>query len=171
MTMGTPGRVPPALHVTAGERPPMQTWDPNGDILIPENNAEIMYAPPIVIAPPQLPTPDQHPQRKDYPPRGIKAFFDTTGDRPGSSLGFVAHSVQLDNFTNLWLWLPSARRFVPPCMFSVVLQIIDGTSVAEWHVQIPPGHAAGALGTAASGVVTVWYEDYLPAESGINITI
>lgn len=170
--MGTPGRVPPALHATAGDRPFLQSWDPNGDVLLPEGNAEIQYAPPIVVAPPQYPLPEQHPQRKDFPARGIKAFFDTAAqDRAYSSLGFPAHSVQVDNLSNQWLWFPSARRYMPPSTFGFVLQIVDGTEVAEWHVQIPPGHAAGTVGTVASPVITVWFEDYFPACSGIAVTV
>jgi hypothetical protein len=170
--LGSPGRVPPALHVTSSERAPMQTWDPAGDILIPDNGAEIAYAPPIVIAPPQLPVPESHPQRQQFPARALKAFFDTgAADRQPSQLGFVAHSIQVDNLSNQWLWFPSARRFVPPSMFSVVLQVVDGCSSAEWHVQIPTGHAAGTVGTASGPVISVWFEDYFPASSGSGVAV
>jgi hypothetical protein len=170
--LGSPGRVPPALHVTANERAPMQTWDPAGDILIPDNGAEITYAPPIVIAPPQLPTPEQHPQYKQFPARMLKAFFNTgAADLQPSQLGFTAHSIQVDNLSSQWLWFPSARRFVPPNIFSVVLQVVDGSGTAEWHVQLPTGHLNATPANAAGPVITVWFEDSFAASSGSIVTV
>lgn len=160
------------LASTAGTRPRLEEWDPQGDVLLPPSGAEVLYVPPIVAVPPQLPTPEQHPKREHFPARGLKAFFDTAAaDRNSSQLGFVAHSVQVDNFSNQWLWFPSARRWIPPSYFGFVLAIVDGTEVAEWHVQIPVGHANGTVGTAASPVVTVWFEAYLAPQAGNVMTV
>lgn len=169
---GGPGQIPHPINDPAGGRSPLEQWDPEGDIISPLMGAEVGYVPAVVRAPPQLPTPEQHPVRQHFPPRGIKAFFDTAqADRMPSSLGFVAHAVQVDNFSNQWLWFPSARRWLPPSYFGFILAIVDGTEVAEWHIQIPAGHAAGTVGTPASPVVTVWFEAYLAPSGGNAMTV
>jgi hypothetical protein len=174
VTFSAPARIPNPMDTTAGERPALEAWDPEGDVLAPDHGADVLYVPPIVAAPPMLPRPEQRPRHLDYPPRGVKAFFGVgTADLNGSSLGFVAHAVEVDNYSIQWLWFPSARRWVPPNMFGVILAIIDGTEIGEWHVQPPTGHtaAAGPVGGASSPIVTVWYEAYIASSSGSQITV
>lgn len=173
MVMGSPGRIPPAINVPAAGRPTIQEWDPHGDIYAPENGAEVLYVPPGVLAPPQTPTPEQHPKRQQFPARGVKVLItDASKDlSPGSQLGFTASSVQVDNFSNQWLFLPSAQRWIPPGMFGLILPIVPGTQVAEYRILIPTGHANGTVGTAASPVVTIWFEDDILPSIGIILTV
>jgi hypothetical protein len=160
--MGSPGRVPPAIATTAGERPPLETWDPNGDILLPDNGAEITYAPPIAIAPPMLPRPEQHPQRQDFPARGYERCFTVSPAVIARQLAFTAQSVRVDNFSSHWLFFQAAGQFVPPYTYGVVLLLSPGVGVAQF-AYAPPQGLADASPTIDSNVVTVWYEtEYAP---------
>lgn len=170
MTMGTPGRVPPALADTAGARPAIETWNPDGDILEPVMGTEPTYVPAIVAAPPMMPPPRQ--PRPDYPPRGVTAYFDTAqADRGPSQLGYTARAVQVHNLSNQWLFFPAYRGWVPPNIWGVILMLIPGTDSAEWHVQTPVGHAAGSLGGVTGQVVTVWYEQPMAQATGAYVTV
>lgn len=169
----SPGKVPPALTGTAAYVPPVQQWDPEGDIHLPEYPGADLYAPTIVRAPPQLPRPEQHPHRPEFPPRGFKIVIkDASRDlSPGEQLAFVASSVQVDNYSNQWLFLPSAQRWIPPCYFGLIMPVVPGTQVAEFRIMVPPGHAVGALGTPLSPVVMIWFEEWIMPGAGIILTI
>lgn len=168
-----PGKVPPVLTGTAAWVPIIQEWDPEGDIHLPEHPGAENFVPAIVRAPPQLPRPEQHPHRPEFPARGIKVMItDATKDlSPGSQLGFNASAVQIDNFTNQWLFFPSAQRWVPPSYFGVIIPIVPGTQIAEYRVMAPIGHAAGTVGLATSPIVTIWFEDTMPLSAGVLITV
>jgi hypothetical protein len=169
-----PGKVPPALTGTASYVPPPEQWDPEGDIHLAGGlNGVELFAPTIVRAPPQLPRPEQHPHRHDFPPRGVSIFItDASRDMsPGRALAFTASSIQVDNFSNQWLFFPSAQRWIPPCYFGIILPVVPGTQVAEYRVQIPSGHAAGAIGAATSPVVTVWFEEAMYPTAGVLLTV
>lgn len=168
-----PGRVPPQLVGTAAHMPKLEEWDPSGDVHLPDDFGALGYVPTIVQAPPQLPRPEQHPHRPDFPARGIKVLInDATKDlSPGSQLAFTASTVQVDNYSNQWLFFPSAQRWVPPGMFHLIMLITPGTQVAEFRVQTPVGHAAGTVGQPTSPVVTTWFEGELVASVGVFLAV
>lgn len=166
-----PGKVPTPIGGSAAIVPPIEEWDPHGDINLPLYPGSELYAPPIVRAPPQLPLPGQHPRLQEFPARGIEAFFTTGLVEMNHQLGFTAHAVQVDNYSTSWLWLPSTRRWVPPAVFGVVCLILPGTMMAEVRLQTPTGHAAGTIGTAAGPVVTVWYESVVMPSTGMPIGV
>jgi hypothetical protein len=168
-----PGKVPPALIGTAAFIPKIEEWDPEGDVHLPDHAGADLYVPPIVKVPPQLPRPEQHPHRPEFPARGVRIFIDTaaTDKSPGAQLGFNASSVQIDNFSNQWLFFPSAQRWIPPCYFGIILPIVPGTQVAEFRVQIPVGHAVGTVGLATSPVVTIWFEETVYPTAGVLLTV
>lgn len=169
---GAPGKIPPALTGTAAALPPFEQWDPDGDTQRRQNGQEVGYVPTIVRAPPQLPRPDQHPRASDFEPRGYEAFFGVGNvGLPGHQLNFIAKSVQVDNYSNQWLFLPSARRWIPPATVGWILLIIPGASVAQWNPGAPGAHAQGAVGVATDPVVTVWHEVFLPPMAGIALAV
>lgn len=173
MTEWHPGKIPPVLTGTAAHMPKIEEWDPEGDIEVPLVGTDALYVPTIVRAPPQLPRPEQHPQRLDFPPRGIEAFFvaANVGLSPGRQLNFTAHSVQVDNYSNQWIFFPSARRFIPPATVGWILLVMPGAEVAQWIQQAPGAHAQGAVGAATDYVVTVWHEAYLPPMVGVALSV
>lgn len=168
-----PGQIPPEIGGTAAHVPLLEQWDPAGDNHLPDDFSAQLYVPPIVAAPPQLPRPEQHPHRPEFPARGVRVLVaDASKDlSPGSQLAFVASSVVVDNYSNQWLFFPSAQRWVPPCMFHLVMLITPGSQIAEYRIQIPTGHAAGALGSPTSPVVTIWFEDILSPTVGWVLTV
>jgi hypothetical protein len=168
-----PGRIPPQITGTAAYVPLLEQWNPESDQHLPDDFAALVYVPPTVLAPPQLPRPEQHPHRPDFPPRGIKVMIgDATKDlSPGSQLAFTASTVQVDNYSNQWLFFPSAQRWVPPAMFHLIMLITPGTQVAEYRVAIPVGHAAGTVGLATSPVVTTWFEELLVPSVGVFLAV
>jgi hypothetical protein len=169
---GTPGKIPPVLSGTAAALPAFEEWNPDGDIHVPLAGVESLYVPTIVRAPPQLPRPEQHPRTPDFEPRGYEAFFvpANTG-LPAHQLSFTARSVQVDNYSNQWLFLNAARRWIPPATVGWILVIIPGTSVATFVVQPPGGHAQGTVGAATDPVVTVWHELWLAPMAGVALTV
>jgi len=170
---GAPGKVPPVLTGTAAFIPRPQEWDAEGDIALPDLAGAEIYAPTIVRAPPQLPRPEQHPHYPEFPPRGVRIFVDTAAadKSPGAQLGFNASSVQVDNYSNQWLFFPSCQRWVPPSYFGLIMAIVPGTQVAEFRISIPTGHAAGSVGLAASPVITIWFEDVITPTAGVLLTV
>jgi len=170
---GAPGKIPPALTGTAAHVPKFEEWDPEGDIHLPGlNGQETAYVPTIARAPAQLPRPDQHPRILEFEPRGYEAFFTPANvGLPSHQLNFIAKSVQVDNYSNQWLFMPSARRWIPPATVGWVLTIIPGASVAQFYAQAPGSHANGTVGQASDPVVTVWHELYLASSSGVALTV
>lgn len=170
---GAPGKIPPALTGTAAHVPKFEEWDPEGDIHLPGlDGQEAHYVPTIVRAPAQLPRPDQHPRVQDFEPRGYEAFFSVGNvGLPSRQLNFVCKSVQVDNYSNQWLFLPGARRWIPPGTVGWILVIIPGTNVAQWLPQAPGSHAQGSVGAAGDPVVSVWHELYLAPMAGIALTV
>jgi hypothetical protein len=170
---GAPGKIPPALTGTASWIPKLEEWDPEGDIQVPLIGSDALYVPTIVRAPPQLPRPEEHPRTLDFPPRGIEAFFTpaNVGLSPGRQLNFTAHSVQVDNYSNQWIFFPSGRRFIPPGSVGWIVLILPGAELAQWVQQAPGAHAAGTVGAATDVVLTVWHEAMLPPAVGVNLTV
>lgn len=171
--LGSPGKIPPVLTGTAAHVPKFEEWDPEGDITAALMSTDALYVPTIVRAPPQLPRPEQHPKREDFPPRGIEAFFvpANVGLLPGRQLNFTARSVQIDNYSNQWIFLPSARRWIPPATIGWILPIMPGASLASWQQQAPGGHAAGTVGAPSDPVVSVWHEAFLPPMVGVSLSV
>jgi hypothetical protein len=164
-----PGKVPPALTGTAAYVPPPEQWDPEGDIHLAGGlNGVELYAPTIVRAPPQLPRPEQHPHRHDFPPRGYQRHFATTPAVINSQLGFTAQTVRVDNYSSHWLWFPSAGMWVPPFMYSAILNLSPGVPLAQYQIQAPTGYT-DPTPVFESNVVTVWLEDMLQPQSGTPI--
>lgn len=170
---GTPGKIPPVLSGTAGVMPaPYEQWDPEGDIAVPFPITDTLYVPTIVRVPPQLPRPEAHPQQREFEARGYEAFF-TVGNvgLPSHQLNFIAKSVQIDNYSNQWQFLPSARRWIPPATIGWILILVPGVLVAQIVIAPPGGHAAGAIGAATDPVVSVWHETYVPPMAGISLSV
>lgn len=175
---GDPSLYLPVLHAPGVATPidpleaggvEMNAWDPEGDVLQPDDMHARQYAPRIERAPPYA---RRMKRVEDLPELDNKGFFDTpAAERFSAQLGFEAHAVIVDNYSNQWIWLPSARRFVPPCMWGVILPLWPAVQVAEWHVQTPAGHAQGALGTVNSLVVSIWYAMEMAPNMGLILTI
>jgi hypothetical protein len=170
---GTPGKIPPVLTGTAGVMPPFEQWDPEGDVSAPLMGADTAYVPTIVRVPPQLPRPEQHPRPAEFEARGYEAFF-TAGNvgLPSHQLNFIAKSVQVDNYSNQWQFLPSVRRWVPPASVGWIFVIVPGAITAQIVAASPPGtHAAGTVGAAGDPVVSVWHELFLTPTGGVVLTV
>lgn len=169
---GTSGKIPPVLTGTATSMPPFEEWDPEGDIHAPLTGSDALYVPTIVRVPPQLPRPEAHPQHHEFEARGYEAFFSVGNVGLAShQLSFIAKSVQVDNYSNQWQFLPSCRKWVPPGSVGWIYVLVPGVLVAQIVVSAPGGHAAGAIGAATDPVVTVWHEVYLQPSTGVALTV
>lgn len=170
---GTPGKIPPVLTGTAGVVPqPFEQWDPEGDIAAHQMGADANYVPTLVRVPPQLPRPEAHPRQSEFEARGYEAFFSVGNvGLPSRQLNFIAKSVQVDNYSNQWQFLPSCRKWVPPATVGWIYVLIPGVLVAQIVVSAPGGHAAGTVGAATDPVVSVWHEVFLASSTGVALTV
>jgi hypothetical protein len=146
------------------DMPANQAWDPQADIQAPDDAHARLFVPmdrkvPSSV-PPRLP--------KIEPPADlIFSHNELIGDLH-SSLAYPAHAVIVDNYSNQWLWFPSARRHVPPYTFGAVLPLFQGTELAEYLVQAPASFTQAAL-HANQYVVTIWTAAMQFASSGSAI--
>jgi len=136
---------------TAGVMAPERRWDPQHDVVPPDDAGARLFVPMDAKVPssppPRLP--------KIEPPADlIYTHVELVGDL-SSTLAFPAHAVIVDNLTNQWLWFPSARRWVPPYIFGVVLPLYQATEIAEYRLGAPATFTQGAL-HATQYVCTVW---------------
>lgn len=152
--------------VGGSDMPPDQVWDPQADIQPPDDAHARLFVPmdrrvPSSV-PPRLP--------KIEPPADLIFSHNelvSAGDLH-SSLAFPCHAVIVDNYTNQWLWFPSARRFVPPYFFGVVLPLFQGTELAEYLFQAPATFTQPAT-RPTQYVLTVWTAAMQYASSGGQI--
>lgn len=82
------------------------------------------------------------------------------------SLGFISRSVELDNYTDRWLYLPFVDKYVPPKNVGRIFSLGGGTQLAKVLQAAPSSRVIGAI-TAGQIVNTVWYEDDLGENPGI----
>lgn len=71
----------------------------------------------------------------------------------GDGLSFIASSVIVDNFTNQWLYVPAAQRYIPPWQYGVSLNL-NGTTEGTILFQVPPGQIQN---TAVTGQIVRSY--------------
>lgn len=72
-------------------------------------------------------------------------------------LGFIAHSIIIDNPTPQWLFLPNVWRFVGPNGLGIVMNIPSGSQKAHVLFQSPPGIAQPG-GQAGAAATVQWVE-------------
>jgi hypothetical protein len=155
--LGPPGAV------GGSDMPPEQVWDPEADVIPPLDSNARLYVPMRARVPssppPRIP--------KIEPPADlIFTRVETVDHDLHASLAFPAHSVLIDNYSNMWLWLPAARRWVPPYFWGMTLPLYQATEIAEYFVQAPPTFTQGTL-HATQYVTTMWTAALQVAQSGI----
>lgn len=68
-------------------------------------------------------------------------------------LSFAATVVYVDNFTTLWIYIPSAGRYAPPLRPGVGFALTR-TVRAQARFQAPPGQTNGALSPGQAAILT-----------------
>lgn len=159
----------PAADPTSLPTPDLQSWDPAGDLYLPRNAGAELFVPPAAAVPPQLPGPLDRRSPLEFEPHGAEYIFSNAsqGDFTGRQLGFVAHSVSVDNYSGAWLYFPAARTWVPPFQWRAMLQLQSGTEVAQYFLQDAYGVRQN---TSAAPINTIWYEDYFAPSAGADIS-
>lgn len=142
-------------------------WDPNGDVLLPDDHFARLHNPAAGRVPPQLPSPITRPQYPQFPPTQYERFFTTTPQALQHQLAFTAQSVRVDNYSSHWIYMRSSGVFVPPFVYGTVIALNPGVSTAEWILQAPLGHADGTA--LESLVLTIWYECELIPVTGFTV--
>jgi hypothetical protein len=88
-----------------------------------------------------------------------------------SGLGFPAHSILVDNWTNQWLYIDAVRRFIPPYTGGWVLNAVSGTQQARIQLLDPSGAGINQLAIIAGEYVWVGFaEAMIPAATGVGIS-
>jgi hypothetical protein len=86
-----------------------------------------------------------------------------------SPLGFPAHTVLVDNWTNQWLLIDGIRRYIPPYTGGWVINAVSGTQIARVELEVP---STAVTEIAALGGEYVWVgfaEASLQPSTGIGI--
>lgn len=83
-------------------------------------------------------------------------------------LGFMAHSIVVDNPTKQWVFISAAQRWVPPGVLGYVMQIPKAASKAQARWRAPDGLAQPAIGTAVTVTIT-FCEAWLMPSPGFQI--
>lgn len=95
------------------------------------------------------------------------AVYDTNeGTDLNSTLGFVANSVIVDNYSQSWCYIPAAGRYVRPYTYGQILPV-EGTQTGTVRWNTPGSLAVGPVGTGTCH--TEWHSDTLPASEGTLI--
>jgi hypothetical protein len=158
----------PSMGVSQGNAAVMadaEIWDPESDVNPPETFAARLYVPMAKRVPS---SPPPRPIRLENPADETNTRIETPDHELHVSLAFPCHSVIVDNYTNQWLWFPSARRWVPPYLFGVILPLLQATGVAEYLIQAPPTFTQAAL-HATQYITTEWTAQLLQPSAGTAI--
>lgn len=128
---------------------------PEFDDLQPDFHEKVpMYGPP--------------PQPRNEPPAtGIESFERSDLAALQVELSFPCHSVLVDNFTNQWLYFPSANRHVAPYTFGAVLPLIRASQVASYVLTAPPTFTQAATVTGQK-ISTTWFGVMLGYDPGVS---
>jgi hypothetical protein len=85
-------------------------------------------------------------------------------------LGFTAHGLAVDNWTNQWLYEPNMKRFIPPYSGGWIYLIPRGYQMARVYLRAPAAYTL-QVALAAEFVFLGWHEASLPPQSGIITTV
>lgn len=154
----------PALESGGVEQ---NAWDPNSDVLLPDDHFARLHNPAAGRVPPQLPAAVTRPQWPQFPMQQYERFFTYTPNTLDRSLGFQAQSVRIDNYSSHWVYVRSSGIYVPPFVYGTVLALQPGVSVAEWVLGAPLGHVDGTA--LESLVLSTWYECELIPVTGFSV--
>lgn len=98
------------------------------------------------------------PGGKHYRERALAQWsrFDVvTNVADDKNLGFMAHSAVIDNMTNQWAYLKSARDYLPPNTIGKIIHFPMGTQKHEIVWEAPPGLAQ--VGPTANCILVITY--------------
>lgn len=84
-------------------------------------------------------------------------------------LGFMCHSVMVDNWTNQWLWDENLRRQIPPYSGGWVLTAYKGYQKARITLKTPSAAYAPAAALAGEYAWLGFTEAVLPPQTGIVV--
>ncbi len=91
------------------------------------------------------------------------------GVRTDDALSFMAHSATIDNYTTEFLYIPSARDYIPPGCVGRIIHFPHGTQKHEVIWEAPPGLAQPAAGNGTAAFIT-YFEKELAPGAGMQIT-
>lgn len=93
------------------------------------------------------------------------AYHLNPGSPVSGGLGFLAHSIVVDNPTAQWWYVPAAGAYIEPYILGVILQI-EGTEHASIQAVSAPAGVAELPAIAGQIGTVVFHSDYLPASEG-----
>lgn len=124
--------------------------------------------PPAVFGEPQrlmLPKDMEIPPRPTNYAEFLNILGAASGELLNSYLGFPAGTLQIDNYTSVWVFLDGAKRFIPPLTMAWQFPIFKRVTQVRVIAAAPPGIAQPAF--TAGGVVYVFaIEQHLPITTG-----
>lgn len=85
-----------------------------------------------------------------------------------NQVAFPWHTVQIDNYSRVWLFVPAAQRFVPPFVIGVQYPIFAASGIIRVEALAPPNWTQPAAGSGDVVTVTM-YEAMLDYSNGIAI--
>jgi len=88
--------------------------------------------------------------------------FEVTSASLNTALGWLAHSIIVDNPTTSWLYLQNINRYVGPGVMQCIIPIESGTQVAQAKFQAPPGVTNPGLYHATNAHVVYTSKLYMP---------
>lgn len=107
-------------------------------------------------------------------PRGYHAFPDfaiaaNSGTVFDSPLEFEAHSVIIDNYSNIWLRVGNLNRYIPPYTVGVQAPCPQATQRVQVIAEAPPGLTQPNLGSTKMICSVFALEDEVPPSPGIPL--
>ncbi|HEV3129595.1 MAG TPA: hypothetical protein VGY32_11465 [Solirubrobacteraceae bacterium] len=93
-----------------------------------------------------------------------------TGRLLDRSAGFPWHTLQIDNYSRIWLYVPAANRYIPPFVFGIQFPIFPASTKVEIDAAAPPNFTQPAAGAGDIFSVTCYeammeYSPGLPVQS------
>ena len=86
------------------------------------------------------------------------------------SLGFVARTVQVDNFTEAWIYFPENNLFIPPFTVGAFRPLYNNSTYAYFDWANPLGQLT-AFASLFEFVAVTYFEDALPFQVGSTVDI
>jgi hypothetical protein len=96
--------------------------------------------------------------------------FSTNSGRVNTgNAAFPIHTIQVDNYTSIYVFLPIVQRWIPPYTFGVQMPVIAGTGIIEAIAEPPPGTTQPALASTIAPLQIAVYEDCLSYSPGFSL--
>lgn len=85
--------------------------------------------------------------------------------------GFPIHSMIIDNYSNIWLYVDGAQRYIPPGVVGTVLSVFAAPTKLRITAAAPPGVTQPDLSTPAGVISVQLYEELREYSPGLGTGI